>query len=69
MFLVFNMADRADKDTIKPLVRYMSRLPGDMAVAFYRNALMRDKTLMSCREFGDWAVENKSLLAVVNSRI
>ena len=68
MFLVFNMADKAEKGNIKQLVRYMSRLPSDMAVAFYRNALLRDKTLMSCREFGDWAVANKSLLAVVNSR-
>jgi hypothetical protein len=68
MFLVFNMADKADKGNIKSLVKYMSRLPSDMAVAFYRNALMRDKSLMSCREFGDWAVENKTLLAIVNSR-
>jgi len=68
MFLVFNMADKAEKSNIKPLVRYMNRLPSDMSVAFYRNALMRDKSLMSCHEFGDWAVANKSLLAIVNSR-
>lgn len=69
MFLVFNMADAAEKANIKPLVEYMGRLPSDMAVAFYRNALLRDKTLMQCREFGDWAVANKQLLAVVNSRV
>jgi hypothetical protein len=69
MFLVFNMADKADKGNIAKLVRYMARLPTDMAVAFYRNALHRDKSLMACKEFGDWAVKNKSLLAVVNSRI
>jgi hypothetical protein len=69
MFLIFNMADKAEKGNIKQLVRYMARMPGDMAVAFYRNALMRDKSLMQCREFGDWAVANKSLLAIVNSRV
>lgn len=69
MFVVFNMADKADKKNIAPLVRYMQRLPSDMAVSFYRNALTRDKSLMSCREFGDWAVANKQLLAVVSSRI
>lgn len=68
MFLVFNMADKADKDNIKQLVRYMARLLPDMAVAFYRNALMRDRSLMQCREFGDWAVANKTLLSVVNSK-
>jgi hypothetical protein len=69
MFLVFNMADKAEKGNIKQLVTYMARMPSDMAVAFYRNALLRDKSLMSCREFGDWAVQNKALLAVVNSRV
>ena len=69
MFLVFMMADKADKGNIKSLVRYMARLRTDMGVAFYRNALMRDKSLMACREFGDWAVANKSLVAIVNSRV
>ena len=68
MFIVFSMADAATKANIKPLIRYLGRLPADMAVAFYKNALLRDRTLMSCREFGDWAVANKQLLAVVNSR-
>lgn len=68
MFIVFNMADKADKTNIKPLVKYLMRLPSDMAVAFYRNALLRDKSLMSCKEFGDWCVANKTLLAIVNSR-
>jgi hypothetical protein len=69
MFLVFNMAEKAEKANIGALVTYLARLRSDMGVAFYRNALMRDKSLMSCREFGDWAVENKALLAIVNSRV
>jgi hypothetical protein len=68
MFLVFSMADKAEKANIKPLVKYLARMPSDFAVAFYRNALLRDKSLMACREFGDWCVANKSLLAIVNSR-
>lgn len=68
MFLIFNMADKAEKDNVAKLVRYMARMQPDMAVAFYRNALMRDRSLMSCREFGDWAVKNKTLLSVVNSK-
>lgn len=68
MFLIFNMADKAEKGNVPKLVKYMSRMQPDMAVAFYRNALMRDRSLMQCREFGDWAVANKTLLSVVNSR-
>lgn len=68
MFLVFNMADKAEKANIRPLVRYLGRMPSDFAVAFYRNALLRDKSLMACKEFGDWCVANKTLLAIVNSR-
>jgi hypothetical protein len=68
MFLIFNMADKAEKSNVAQLVRYMGRMQPDMAVAFYRNALLRDRSLMSCREFGDWAVANKTLLSIVNSR-
>ena len=68
MFLIFNMADKAEKSNVPALVKYMSRMQPDMAVAFYRNALMRDRSLMQCREFGDWAVANKTLLSVVNSK-
>jgi hypothetical protein len=69
MFVVFNMADEANKNNIDQLVTYMQRLPSDLAISFYRNALTSDKSLMSCRAFGDWAVANKQLLAVVSSRI
>lgn len=69
MYVVFLMADRADRKNIDALTQYLGRLPSDMSVAFYRNALLRDKSLMSCRQFGDWAVANKTLLAVVNSRL
>lgn len=68
MFLVFNMADAADKKNIDALVTYMRRLPQDMSVAFYRNALLRDKSLMSCKAFGDWAVANSTLLSIVNKK-
>jgi hypothetical protein len=68
MFIVFNMADAADKKNIDQLVTYMGRLQTDLGVSFYRNALTRDKSLMSCKAFGDWAVANKQLLAIVSSR-
>ena len=69
IYLIFNLADKCDKKNIGKLATYLQRLPSDMSVAFYKNALIRDKTLMSCREFGDWAVANKALLAIVNSRV
>ena len=67
MFLVFLMADSATKGNVKPLVEYLNRMPADMAVTFYKNALARDKTLINVREFGDFCVANKTLLAVVNA--
>lgn len=68
MFTIFNMAEKAERKNIAALVTYMGRLPSDMAVAFYKNALTRDPKLMQCREFGDWAIENKTLIGVVNSK-
>jgi len=68
MFVVFNMADAADKKNIDALITYMSRLRSDMSVAFYRNALLRDRSLMACKSFGDWAVANKTLIEMVNKR-
>jgi hypothetical protein len=67
IFTIFNMAEKADKKNVPALVRYMSRMKTDMGVIFYRNALIRDKSLMQCREFGDWAVANKEIIALVNS--
>lgn len=68
MFIVFNMADKAEKSNIKPLIKYMARLRSDLSVAFYKNALLKDRSLMGVQEFGDWAMKNKTLLALVNSR-
>ena len=67
VFTVFNMAEAADRKNTPALVKYMARLKSDMGVIFYRNALQRDKALMQCKEFGDWAVENKEIIALVNS--
>jgi len=68
MFIAFELAHKAERDNIKPIITYMKRLPKDFSVAFFKSAVQRDKTLRSTREFGDWAVENKSLLAAVNAR-
>ena len=67
MFLSFDLASKATRTNIKPLVQYMGRMPNDFAIAFYRSAIHRDPTLRSTKEFGDWAVKNLQLLAAVNS--
>ena len=68
MFLSFDLATKVTRQTIKPIVQYIKRMPNDFSVAFYRSATQRDKTLVSTTEFGDWAVDNLQLLSAVNAR-
>lgn len=68
MFLAFDLAAKTDRSNIKPIVKYIKRMPSDLSVAFYRAATQRDKTLVSTSEFGDWAVDNLQLLSAVNAR-
>jgi hypothetical protein len=65
MFLVFDLASKATRDNFKLMVRYLKRMPSDFAIAFYRSAVQRDPTLRSTKEFGDWAMENTTLLQAV----
>jgi len=68
MFLAFDLASKVDRNNIKPIVKYIKRMPSDLSVAFYRAATQRDKSLVSTSEFGDWAVSNLQLLSAVNAR-
>lgn len=68
MFLAFDLAAKTTRKNIGPIVTYIKRMQTDMAVAFYRAATQRDKTLVSTTEFGDWACENIQLLSAVNSQ-
>lgn len=68
MFLAFDLAAKAKRENIKQIVAYIKRMPTDMSVAFYRAATQRDRTLVSTTEFGNWAVENLTLLSAVNAQ-
>lgn len=68
MFLSFDLASKATPENIKPIVRYIKRMPSDFAMAFYKSAIQRDHMLSSTREFGDWAVDNMQLLQIINER-
>jgi hypothetical protein len=67
MFLAFDLAAKVKRETMKPVVAYMKRMPSDFAIAFYRSAMQRDPTLRSTKEFGDWAVDNLQLLSAVTA--
>jgi hypothetical protein len=65
MFLVFDLASKATKQNLKPIITYLKRFPQDFAMAFYRSAMQRDEGLRSTKEFGDWAVDNAQLLSAI----
>lgn len=66
MFLSFDLASRTEKSNVEKIVTYINRFPIDMAVAYYRAAVRRDKSLISTRSFGDWMTKNVKLLAAVS---
>lgn len=67
IFLVFDLASKATKDNIVPIIQYINRMPSDFAIAFYRSAMQRDSALRSTKAFGDWACQNVSLLSAISS--
>lgn len=67
MFLVFDLASKTTVENFKSVLAYIKRLPSDFSIAFYKSALQRDKSLQSTREFGQWAVENQTLIAAISA--
>ena len=67
IFLVFDLASKANKDNVNNIITYINRMPADFSIAFYRSAMQRDSTLRSTRAFGDWAVKNVGLLSAISS--
>ena len=65
MFLAFDLASVVTRQTMKPVIAYVNRMPKDFSMAFFRSAMQRDKTLRSTTEFGDWATSNLSLLSAI----
>jgi hypothetical protein len=67
IFLVFDLASKANKDNVANIITYINRMPADFSIAFYRSAMQRDTALRSTRAFGDWAVKNVGLLSAISS--
>jgi hypothetical protein len=65
MFLVFDLASKANKMNIAPIIQYVNRMPSDFSITFYRSAMQRDKELRSTRAFSEWAVNNVQLLSAL----
>jgi hypothetical protein len=66
MFISFFLASKADRANFPSLVAYMRRMQKNFGVAFIRSAGKRDKTLVSTREFTEWAIENQQLMAAIH---
>lgn len=65
MVVSFELAHRATKANIDPIVVYMKRLPVPFAVTFMKTMLKKTGALISTKAVGDWTRENHQLLAAI----
>lgn len=53
--LVASLADKAKKDNIGRILRYMDRLPNKEFIGFFaKDAFTRDSSLLNIKEVTDW---------------
>jgi hypothetical protein len=68
MFLVFDLASKTKRDNVAPIFKYVSRLKSDMGCTYFHAATRRDDTLVSTKEFSQFAIDNLTLLSAVAGR-
>jgi energy-coupling factor transporter ATP-binding protein EcfA2 len=66
MLICYNMAHRVSKDDATQAVTYINRLPKEFGVTFAKAAIKRDNTLVLDRAMQKWALDNSSLMSVIN---
>lgn len=69
MLICYQLAARVTEQDCKAVITYVDRMPKEFAVLFAKAACKRDPMLVDTDEFGDWALENSSLMqAIINTR-
>jgi len=62
MLVAFFLAARAERDTIGQIIRYIERLPVDMAMAFGKAAFKRAPVLIANKEVMAWTKRNAGMI-------
>lgn len=57
-----SLAFRADKKNFGNICKYALRIPGEFSVFLIMSALRRDRELMQCAEFNEWAIVYSKIL-------
>ncbi|WP_020095715.1 ATP-binding protein [Methylobacterium sp. 285MFTsu5.1] len=69
MLICYQLAARVTETEAKAVITYVDRMPKEFAVLFAKAACKRDPSLVDTDDFGDWALENSSLMqAIINTR-
>lgn len=68
MFLVFDLASKTTVNNIDRVIRYIKRLPNDMATTYFNAATSRDKLLISSSAFSSFAIKNVTLLTAIEAK-
>lgn len=69
MLICYQLAARVTEPEAKAVITYVDRMPKEFAVLFAKAACKRDPSLVDTDDFGDWALENSSLMqAIINTR-
>lgn len=66
MIISHELAHKADKQNMDPVVTYMDRLPKAFGVTFMQVLLKRAPYLVSTKAVGDWSRVNHEVLAVIS---
>lgn len=67
MLVVFNLAHRVTADTLKPVIKYIERMPKEFAITFCKSACKRDASLVIDPALRAWASQNSSLMAALTN--
>lgn len=57
------LARRAKADNIARILQYLDRMPAEYAVMAIKDAILRDASLQSTKEFSKWAIDNQEFFA------
>ena len=66
MLVCYDLAHRVDKDTAKPVIEYVERMPKEFAVTFASAACKRDPSLVATPAMSKWAMANATLMAAIS---
>jgi hypothetical protein len=69
MLLVYSFGHKVNKDNIKPLLTYITRMGKEFTMAFLRTAIIRDSSLLMTPTISQWSKQNAQLIVQISQAI